>query len=252
MDSAKTARMPLWLKVVGVVANIGAALLAGRLVWEETVWTWARGPQMVGFSLAHGNYFFLLLSAPVLTIWFVIVTALTVMSLIKGKLVSVRRLVALGLTVVIFVVSGLPDRFWHRLFISKTVHSAKAPKLINHAAYLNDLGLVRAMVSHGVHVNVKDPSDWRTPLHAAAVTGHIPIIIYLLSQGADIDALDREGDSPLQLAISNGNTKAAAYLEKQGAKNIHGTEAQREKAIEDIVKEGILDSYKNNSAHGHL
>jgi hypothetical protein len=30
-----------------------AALFAARIMWEKTVWTWSRGPQMVGFSLMH-------------------------------------------------------------------------------------------------------------------------------------------------------------------------------------------------------
>jgi hypothetical protein len=28
-------------------------LFAGRIMWEKTVWTWSRGPQMVGFSMMH-------------------------------------------------------------------------------------------------------------------------------------------------------------------------------------------------------
>lgn len=30
-----------------------AALFAGRIVWEKTMWTWSRGPQMVGFGMMH-------------------------------------------------------------------------------------------------------------------------------------------------------------------------------------------------------
>jgi hypothetical protein len=30
-----------------------AFLLAGRIFWEKTIWTWSRGPQAVGFSLLH-------------------------------------------------------------------------------------------------------------------------------------------------------------------------------------------------------
>jgi hypothetical protein len=28
-------------------------LFAGRLLWEKTIWTWSRGPQMIGFALWH-------------------------------------------------------------------------------------------------------------------------------------------------------------------------------------------------------
>lgn len=35
-----------------------AALFAARIMLEKTVWTWSRGPQMVGFSLMHIHPFF--------------------------------------------------------------------------------------------------------------------------------------------------------------------------------------------------
>ena len=47
-------RLPRWLQFSGMVIFAGAAMLSARLIWEQTVWTWERGPQMVGFSLAHG------------------------------------------------------------------------------------------------------------------------------------------------------------------------------------------------------
>src|SRR5580704_14200389 len=55
VNPAPAVRVRWWLLVLGVIPLIGTALLAGRLIWEQTVWTWERGPQMVGFSLAHGS-----------------------------------------------------------------------------------------------------------------------------------------------------------------------------------------------------
>jgi hypothetical protein len=45
--------LPAVLKVWWVSASPLAFLFAGRILWEKTVWTWSRGPQMVGFSLWH-------------------------------------------------------------------------------------------------------------------------------------------------------------------------------------------------------
>jgi hypothetical protein len=42
-----------FLKVWWVGASPFAVLFAARLLWEKTIWTWSRGPQMVGFSLWH-------------------------------------------------------------------------------------------------------------------------------------------------------------------------------------------------------
>jgi len=74
-------------------------------------------------------------------------------------------------------------------------------------------------------------------MHAAAVTGDLRMARYLTSKGANIDAVDRSGDSPLELAVSKGNEAAASFLTRCGAKRIRGDEAQRQKAIDDEVSE---------------
>ena len=45
--------LPNFLKVWWVFASPFAFLFAARILWEKTVWTWSRGPQMVGFALWH-------------------------------------------------------------------------------------------------------------------------------------------------------------------------------------------------------
>src|SRR5262245_11485814 len=62
---AQVARLPRWLLICGWLGVPGTLALAARLVWEQTLLTWDYGPQMVGFSLAHG-YGGLLLVFPLL------------------------------------------------------------------------------------------------------------------------------------------------------------------------------------------
>ena len=45
--------LPKLLKVWWVAASPFALLFAGRILWEKTIWTWSRGPQVVGFALWH-------------------------------------------------------------------------------------------------------------------------------------------------------------------------------------------------------
>ena len=45
--------LPNFLKVWWVCASPFAFLFAARILWEKTIWTWSRGPQMVGFALWH-------------------------------------------------------------------------------------------------------------------------------------------------------------------------------------------------------
>jgi hypothetical protein len=233
------ARLPLWLRISGTVILVGSAMLSARLIWEQTVWTWERGPQMVGYSLAHGPSAVLLLFPFLLVIWTAAVIVLTVRSRIRKSQIAPTRWAALGLAVSLLALGELPDSFWQRVFITRMAASPRAGDLLVYAAYRGDLGTVRAFVSHGVPVDATDHADWRTALHGAAVKGDTQTLRYLASEGANINAVDRSGDSPLELAASRGNDEAAKFLIECGAKRIRGDEAQRQKAIHDEVQEDI-------------
>lgn len=236
-----TARLPLWLVIIGAAAFIGTALLGVRIIWEETVLTWRQGPQMIGFSLAHGSGAILFLFPPALALWTLLVAGLTVRSLVRKTRVSALRWVGLGSVVLVLMLLMMPERFWGRVFIRQMASSPRAADLLVYAAYRGDVGTVRAMLSHGLRVESIDRRDWRTPLHAAAVAGDLPTIRYLVAKGADVNAVDRSGDSPLELAISRNQAEAAKFLVEHGAKRIQGDEAQHQKAINDQVEEDIKE-----------
>ncbi|SRR6266478_5744079 len=54
---------PQWLRIVWLCLSPFGLLFAARVAWEKTVWTWARGPQMVGFSLMHTHPFLSMIGA---------------------------------------------------------------------------------------------------------------------------------------------------------------------------------------------
>jgi len=233
------AATPIWLWAFGAFALIGSAALAARLIWEETVWTWERGPQMVGFSLAHGFGAILLLFPWLLLLWTVVALILTIWNLIRKKVVSWTRWVALGVAFSLFVVLSLPESFWERLCIGRMSASPHASELFTYAAAEGNLGAVKAFLSHGLSVNAVNERDGTTAVHAAAQAGSASVLRYLISKGADINALDREGDSPLELAVSSGHSEAAGILQGHGAKRVRGSDEQRQKAINDEVEEDI-------------
>jgi ankyrin repeat protein len=81
-----------------------------------------------------------------------------------------------------------------------------------------DLAKAKTIVEH-------DPSQVRTtdkvgntPLHAAAIAGSAPMIEWLLSKGADVEAANTEAMTPLFEAIRNGKDDAARVLIEKGAK----------------------------------
>lgn len=232
-------RLPRWLQFSGIVIFAGAAMLSARLIWEQTVWTWERGPQMVGFSLAHGPGAILFIFPLLLLIWTSVVIVLTLRSKIRKREIAPTRLAALVLAVSLLVLGELPDGFWQRVFISRMATSPRAGDLLFYAAYRGDLGTVRGFILHGVPVDAIEHAEWRTALHGAAVKGDTQTLRYLASKGANVNALDRFGDSPLELAASRGNQKAAEFLIERGAKRIRGDEGRRQKAIHDIVQDDI-------------
>jgi len=66
-------------------------------------------------------------------------------------------------------------------------------------------------------VNNKGMGDW-TPLHHATVTGQYPTVEFLISKGADLNALTSKGESPLHLAVSRGHTSIVKLFIINGAK----------------------------------
>src|SRR5271168_5342948 len=110
-NPAPAVRVRWWLLALGVIPLIGTALLTGRLIWEQTVWTWERGPQMVGFSLAHGSYAVLLLAPFLLVLWGSVALVLIVVNLCKKRRIDKLTLIAFGLALLLFSVDFLPSGF---------------------------------------------------------------------------------------------------------------------------------------------
>ena len=56
-----------------------------------------------------------------------------------------------------------------------------------------------------------------TPLHAAARSGHLLVAGLLIEKGAEVNAKDKKGRTPLKLALEGGKKKVVALLKKHGA-----------------------------------
>ena len=73
--------------------------------------------------------------------------------------------------------------------------------------------MARLLVSElGANVNARDIDGW-TPLHQAAENGHVEMARLLVSElGADVNARDCSGWTPLHLAAENGHVEMARLL----------------------------------------
>ena len=84
-----------------------------------------------------------------------------------------------------------------------------------HIAVLrNDAKLVQCLLDHGAAINVRTPSDGRTPLMIAAAAGFEEMVEILLSRGADPSIADSGGKSPFERAVECHRSGVAEILKK--------------------------------------
>ncbi|XP_038137296.1 myotrophin [Cyprinodon tularosa] len=113
-----------------------------------------------------------------------------------------------------------------------------ADKELMWALKTGDLDEVKAKLVTAEDVNRTLESGGK-PIHVAADFGQSELIDYLLSKGADINALDKHGFTPLLLACFEDHYSAAKLLIEKGAdknqKAPDGT-APRDASSADVIK----------------
>ena len=93
------------------------------------------------------------------------------------------------------------------------VHSA-----LNNGVFKVSFEAVRAVLeAHPKLVRARHGRTGRTPLHTASEEGSVMTVAYLLSKGADVDAVDAGGSTPLHYAIWRGRLGATLLLLRAGA-----------------------------------
>ncbi len=78
--------------------------------------------------------------------------------------------------------------------------------------------MVEKLLAQGADVHAKESRWGRTPLHGAAYKGRYKTAGLLIAAGANVNATDNEGKTPLSLAQEKGRTEIVELLRKHGAK----------------------------------
>ena len=73
---------------------------------------------------------------------------------------------------------------------------------IHQAAEEGNTNMVRDLIRQGADVNAKN-DDGETPLHCAAWEGHQETAQVLLANGADVRARANDGETPLDMAADD-------------------------------------------------
>ncbi len=91
----------------------------------------------------------------------------------------------------------------------------KEEKLLNHD---DTLALAKIFVQRKVDMTIRDEESGGQAIHHAVKTGYPDLVELLLDNGANIEATDNDGTTPLGIAALFGETEIMALLIKRGAK----------------------------------
>jgi len=83
---------------------------------------------------------------------------------------------------------------------------------LHRAALDGHVAVVRVLLEGGSPVAPRD-KDGDTPLHDAARNGHLPVVKALVAAGSPVDTPNYMGQSALELARKAGRTAAFDYLQ---------------------------------------
>lgn len=130
--------------------------------------------------------------------------------------------------------------------VCQTLDELDFERGIWYAAQYGDLERIRKLLLQGINVNSKDKAGY-TALHYASRAGHLDVCKYLLSKGADIDAITKCGEATsLHRAASVGKYEIVKFLidnkadvrrkDADGKTILHrATESQNEKIIKLVI-----------------
>lgn len=178
---------PNWLRVLLLASLPGTALLALRLVYEQTVMTWRDGEQMVGFALAHAYILFylpMLLSLVVAHFALACTISVTFARWLRGLPTPKWKWLVVGALAASVVSVYVPYDIWMTTTIRIAGPGSHGSSFMMMAAADNKLPLARALVANGVSPNAMGGGS--SALDVACSSRNLDIARFLLQQGADL------------------------------------------------------------------
>jgi hypothetical protein len=209
--------LPAWALRGGWLFLAGQTIFTSRIVYESTVLTCVEGPQMVGFSMAHGGHSFFLLGLLFLPFGALFFLVALVFGAVKRLRFSLGEWVLMAALLVSFSFLFVPYRAWKQLDMTVCSSGPLGDAFLLEAAHLGNLGQVTRLVAEGHSLNRDSGSD-DTPLSSAIKGRRADVVAFLLSKGANVNAHNSlSGETPLMKAAYSGDTQMLELLIAQGA-----------------------------------
>jgi ankyrin repeat protein len=124
------------------------------------------------------------------------------------------------------------------------------PGLLHHAAENGDVEMARFLIQRGAQVDLSSETV-ETPLCCAARSPNDAeaqaMCEFLLSQGADLHAANRFGDTPLHAGVTSGHWETSLFLLKKGA-DPHRVNKANETPLDLSVTQGGEEFHDNLQA----
>ncbi|NIM58767.1 MAG: hypothetical protein GTO16_07455 [Candidatus Aminicenantes bacterium] len=93
---------------------------------------------------------------------------------------------------------------------------AKDTTPLHAAAGKDNIEVAKVLIDNGAELDAKVFENHYTPLHVAARNNKRAVAELLIAEGAEVNAEAKSGETPLDLAVSNGNEELADLLHKHG------------------------------------
>ncbi|UKZ49434.1 hypothetical protein TrVGV298_003681 [Trichoderma virens] len=117
------------------------------------------------------------------------------------------------------------------------------------ASHYGHRGVVKLLLEKGANVNAQDGGGW-TPLSWAADGGHEAVVKLLLKKGAKVDAQDRYGQTPLRQAADGRHEAVIKLLLEKGA-NVNAQDSGGRTPLSQAIATAVRRRYGRPLRGGH-